>query len=58
MLYSIGKDSAVMLQLAMNAFYPGKPPLSPDAARHHVEIPRPHGPKAGFGFDRPHQFLC
>ena len=26
MLYSIGKDSAVMLQLAMKAFYPAKPP--------------------------------
>ena len=26
MLYSIGKDSAVMLHLAMKAFYPGKPP--------------------------------
>lgn len=27
MLYSIGKDSAVMLHLAMRAFYPGKPPF-------------------------------
>jgi sulfate adenylyltransferase subunit 2 len=27
MLYSIGKDSAVMLQLAMKAFYPAKPPF-------------------------------
>lgn len=27
MLYSIGKDSAVMLQLAMKAFYPGVPPF-------------------------------
>ncbi len=27
MLYSIGKDSAVMLQLARKAFYPGKPPF-------------------------------
>ncbi len=27
MLYSIGKDSAVMLDLAMKAFYPGKPPF-------------------------------
>lgn len=27
MLYSIGKDSSVMLQLAMKAFYPGKPPF-------------------------------
>jgi sulfate adenylyltransferase subunit 2 len=28
MLYSIGKDSSVMLHLAMKAFYPGKPPFS------------------------------
>jgi|TARA_B110000438_G_scaffold38907_1_gene38761 sulfate adenylyltransferase subunit 2 len=28
MLYSIGKDSAVMLQLALKAFYPGKLPFS------------------------------
>jgi sulfate adenylyltransferase subunit 2 len=27
MLYSIGKDSAVMLHLAMKAFYPRKPPF-------------------------------
>src|ERR1700712_565429 len=27
MLYSLGKDSAVMLHLAMKAFYPGKPPF-------------------------------
>ncbi|MFB9887339.1 sulfate adenylyltransferase subunit CysD [Balneatrix alpica] len=27
MLYSIGKDSAVMLHLAQKAFYPGKPPF-------------------------------
>lgn len=27
MLYSIGKDSAVMLQLARKAFYPAKPPF-------------------------------
>ncbi len=27
MLYSIGKDSAVMLHLAIKAFYPGKPPF-------------------------------
>jgi len=27
MLYSVGKDSAVMLQLALKAFYPGKPPF-------------------------------
>ena len=27
MLYSIGKDSAVMLHLARKAFYPSKPPF-------------------------------
>ena len=27
MLYSIGKDSSVMLHLAMKAFYPETPPL-------------------------------
>jgi sulfate adenylyltransferase subunit 2 len=27
MLYSIGKDSSVMVQLALKAFYPGKPPF-------------------------------
>ncbi len=27
MLYSVGKDSAVMLHLAMKAFYPSKPPF-------------------------------
>ena len=27
MLFSIGKDSAVMLHLALKAFYPGKPPF-------------------------------
>jgi sulfate adenylyltransferase subunit 2 len=27
MLYSVGKDSGVMLHLAMKAFYPGKPPF-------------------------------
>ncbi|GEO81183.1 sulfate adenylyltransferase subunit 2 [Pararhodospirillum oryzae] len=27
MLYSIGKDSSVMLHLAMKAFYPGRPPF-------------------------------
>jgi sulfate adenylyltransferase subunit 2 len=28
MLYSVGKDSAVMLHLAKKAFYPGKPPFT------------------------------
>ena len=27
MLYSIGKDSSVMLHLTLKAFYPGKPPF-------------------------------
>ena len=27
MLYSIGKDSSVMLHLALKAFYPSKPPF-------------------------------
>src|ERR1700741_892397 len=27
LLYSIGKDSSVMLHLALKAFYPGKPPF-------------------------------
>ncbi len=27
MMYSIGKDSSVMLHLAMKAFYPAKPPF-------------------------------
>ena len=27
MLYSIGKDSSVMLHLAMKSFYPEKPPF-------------------------------
>lgn len=28
MLYSVGKDSSVMLQLALKAFYPSKPPFA------------------------------
>ena len=27
MLYSIGKDSSVMVQLALKAFHPAKPPF-------------------------------
>src|SRR5262249_60565188 len=27
MLYSVGKDSSVMLHIALKAFYPGKPPF-------------------------------
>ena len=40
MLYSVGKDSAVMLHLAMKAFYPAKPPFPADACRYPLEIPR------------------
>ena len=39
MLYSVGKDSAVMLHLAVKAFWPAPPPLSPPACRHHLEVP-------------------
>ena len=38
MLYSIGKDSAVMLHLALKAFYPAKPPFPLLARRHDVEV--------------------
>ncbi len=61
MLYSIGKDSAVMLDLAMRAFYPAKPPfplLHVDTTWKFREmydfrdrITRGAGP----GADRPHQ---
>ena len=27
MMYSVGKDSSVMVRLAQKAFYPGKPPF-------------------------------
>jgi 3'-phosphoadenosine 5'-phosphosulfate sulfotransferase (PAPS reductase)/FAD synthetase len=30
MLYSVGKDSAVMLHLAKKAFFPARPPFSSD----------------------------
>jgi sulfate adenylyltransferase subunit 2 len=39
MLYSIGKDSAVMLHLAMKAFYPSQASLPAAARRHDLEIP-------------------
>ena len=38
MLYSIGKDSSVMLRLAQKAFYPAPIPL--DAYRHRLQIQR------------------
>ena len=40
MLYSIGKDSSVMVRLAEKAFAPGKVPFPPDAHRLKMEIPR------------------
>jgi sulfate adenylyltransferase subunit 2 len=39
LLYSIGKDSSVLLHLALKAFYPGKPPF-PLPRRYHLEVPR------------------
>ncbi len=39
MLYSVGKDSAVMLHLARKAFYPSPPPFPPAARRYDLEIP-------------------
>ncbi len=49
MLYSIGKDSSVMLHLAMKAFYPSQAAVPAGARRHDVEVqgdvrlPRQHG---------------
>ncbi len=40
MLYSIGKDSSVMLHLAMKAFYPGEAAVPAAPCRHHLEVPR------------------
>ena len=40
MLYSIGKDSSVMLRLAQKAFYPGHDSLSAAAHRHQLQVPR------------------
>jgi sulfate adenylyltransferase subunit 2 len=55
MLYSIGKDSGVMLHLAMKAFYPSKPPFPllhvdttwkfRDMIRHRDEIAAKYGVK-------------
>ena len=39
MLYSIGKDSAVMLHLARKAFYPVAAAVPAAARRHHLEVP-------------------
>ncbi len=38
MLYSVGKDSAVMLHLARKAFYPSAAAVSVVTRRHNVEI--------------------
>ena len=49
MMYSIGKDSSVLLHLARKAFYPEPHPVPAAPHRHHVEVPgddrlpRPHG---------------
>ena len=40
MLYSIGKDSSVMLHLALKAFHPVPASLPAAAHRHHLEVPR------------------
>ena len=40
MLYSIGKDSAVMLHLARKAFYPAQAAVPAAARRHDLEVPR------------------
>ena len=61
MLYSVGKDSSVLLHLAMKAFYPAKPPFPLPACRHDLEvpgddrIPRPDGQEARLRPARPHQ---
>ena len=40
MLYSIGKDSAVMLHLAPQGLLPGEAAVPAAPRRHHVEVPR------------------
>ena len=40
MLYSIGKDSSVMLHLALKAFYPAQAAVPAAARRHDLEVPR------------------
>ena len=40
MLYSVGKDSAVMLHLAKKAFLSLSSSVSADACRYDLEIPR------------------
>lgn len=61
MLYSIGKDSAVMLHLARKAFFPGKlpfPVMHVDTQwkfRGDVPLPRQDGRGDGPGVDHPRQ---
>ena len=61
MLYSIGKDSAVMLRLAIKAFHPGAAAVSAVARRHDLEVPRddrvsrPVLPRERAEADRAHQ---
>ena len=49
LLYSIGKDSSVLLRLAQKAFHPGQASVPAAARGYHVQvprddrIPRPHG---------------
>ena len=40
MLYSIGKDSSVLLRLAQKAFYPGPDSLPAAPRRHDLQVPR------------------
>ena len=40
MLYSVGKDSAVLVQLALKAFYPAKPPFPLLHVDTSLEVPR------------------
>ena len=61
MLYSIGKDSSVMLHVAMKAFHPAKPPfplLHVDTTwkfREMIALPRRDGAPAWGQTHRPHQ---
>ena len=60
MLYSVGKDSSVMLHLAKKAFYPSPPPFPVDACRYQVEVsgnvpvPRRGCRRMWYGSDRPY----